>query len=395
MTARSADASGVDDVVRAQSALVSAIGVPFFEGNRIDSLRNGNAIFPAMLEAIESATSTIDLLTFVYWTGDIADRFAEALGAAATRGVRVRVLLDGWGALPMEDRLVTLMEEAGVDVRWFRPVSRWKAFWKLTHRTHRKVLICDHAVAFTGGVGIGKEWEGDARNPDEWRDTHFRIRGPAVRGLHSAFVGNWLEVAPEDGAITELPDVIPRAGTIPIQVIRSTASVSWSDLATLLRRLLLMANESIWISTPYFVPDEATARLLIRAAEAGVDVRVLLPGPYTDQRVAQVAGEAVYEDLLEGGVQLYEYQPTMIHQKITVVDSLIVSVGSGNLNHRSLLQDDEIQLTVTDPEFAGRMRSLLTTDLESAELVTPGQWKRRGVLQRAAEAVSNRFRSQM
>lgn len=376
-------------------ALVSALGSPFFEGNRIEILRNGVEIFPSMLKAIREARTQVDFLTYVYWTGDVAVEFADALCDAAGRGLHVRVLLDGVGAYPIDRSLVEQMERAGVDVCWFRPVKRWKAFLDLTHRTHRKVLVCDHRVGFTGGVGIGAEWEGNARNPDEWRDTHFRIEGPAVQGLQAAFVGNWLECSPSGPVEVPPSSTEAQSGKVPVQVTRSSAALSWSDMSTLRRTLLGLARSSIRISTPYFVPDEPTARFLVAAAARGVDVNILVPGEHIDHRVAKVAGEDLYEDLLDAGVRIWEYQPTMIHQKVTVVDDALVSIGSANLNHRSLYQDDEVQLIAADEGFAGEVNVMLSEDWKAASPVTPGQWKKRGRLQRLAEIVTRPFRRQM
>ena len=185
----------VDPASRYRRALEGVIGVPATEGNRVDVLRNGDEIFPAMLEAIGGAEHTVDLLTFVYWKGEVGRAFADALAERARVGVRVRVLLDGWGARTIERSLVALLEESGVAVRWFRPLGRLH-LGQFNHRTHRKVMIVDERVGFTGGVGIADEWQGDARNADEWRDTHFRVRGPAVDGLRSAFLDNWLETDP-------------------------------------------------------------------------------------------------------------------------------------------------------------------------------------------------------
>ncbi|MDQ3030384.1 MAG: phospholipase D-like domain-containing protein, partial [Actinomycetota bacterium] len=177
---------------RYRRTLEGLVGVPATEGNQVDVLRNGDEIFPAMLQAIREATSTVDITTYVYWTGDIAKHFAKALSDRSRDGVRVRVLLDAVGAHAMSAELGEQMKDAGCHLEWFRPPTTWKV-WETNNRTHRKVLICDEEVAFIGGVGIAKEWEGDARNPEEWRDTHLRVRGPAVDGLRAAFVGNWAE----------------------------------------------------------------------------------------------------------------------------------------------------------------------------------------------------------
>lgn len=377
-----------------RDTLEATLGVPFESGNRVDILRNGSEIFPAMLEAIEAAKVSVDFLTFVYWGGDIAERFAEALAGASRRGVRVRVVLDGLGSLPMDRELVDRIEEAGGRVVWFRPISRWTVPWRASSRTHRKILVCDDRVGFTGGVGIGEEWEGDATDPTSWRETHFRMTGPSVRGLGAAFLENWLEAADDVGPPPAVDEVAP-TGTLAVQVVRSRGGIDWSDRATLVWTLVGAARRSIRISTPYLVLNDTMAGHFLEAARRGVDVSMLVPGPHIDHRVAQVAGAAHYEALLEAGVRICEYQPTMIHQKIAVYDDEIVSVGSGNLNQRSQLQDHEVQLVVADGSFAARINDMLDEDFAQSRVLRPGDWKERGLLARAGEFLTRPFRRQL
>lgn len=379
---------------RFKGTLVSGLGIPFVDGNDLTILKNGVEIFPAMLDAIGAAERTVDFLTFVYWDGEIADTFARALGDAAQRGVRVRVLLDAIGAMRMSRALIGRMEECGVDVVWFRPPPRWTAPGKASSRTHRKILICDDEVAFTGGVGIGAEWEGNAEEPGSWRETHFRLRGPIVSSLGSAFLEDWLE-ASEDTPAPPPPAPTTGPGTASIQLLRSRGGLEWSDRATLLWLLLSAAEKRVRISTPYFVLDETTVEHFVSAAQRGVDVSVLVPGPHIDHRVAQVAGAAWYEELLEAGVRLYEYQPTMIHQKVAVYDDAVASIGSANLNQRSRLQDHEVQLIVADRPFAEALSRMLDDDFALAEPVRPGAWKRRPLHRRVAEALTRPFRRQL
>lgn len=377
------------------ATLSAAMGSPFFPGNRIEGLRNGREIFPAMLEAIGQASRSVDFLTYVYWSGTIALRFAEALSEAAQRGVQVRVLLDGVGAFPIDRGLLSRMRDAGVDARWFRPVSRWRRFWNVTHRTHRKVLVCDDRLGFTGGVGIGEEWEGDARDPSEWRETHFQVQGPAVSGLKAAFLENWLEAAEGDCSLGVGQIPTSHQGEAQILVVRSSAAARWSDLSTLFQFLFEGAQRSVRISTPYFVPDEAMTSRLVDVAERGLRVELLLPGPHIDLRVSRVAAETFYERLLDAGVGILEYQPTMIHQKVTIVDSHLVALGSANLNHRSLLQDDEVQLIVADDGFAAQMDAMLDDDAAASRPVSHGDWKKRGWLRRSVAAITRPFHRQM
>lgn len=378
------------DVVagRYQRALEGLLGYPATAGNCVEILRNGDRIFPAMLEAIASATSTIDFLTFVYWQGSIGREVAEALAERAAAGVRVRVLLDALGSLTMDRSLVDRMAAAGAQVEWFRPVTRLR-LRDNNHRGHRKVLVCDEEVAFTGGVGIADEWRGDARHPGEWRDTHFRVRGPAVDGLRAAFVQNWGETGRPlfDPDVDRFP-VQHEVGATVAQVVRGTAHSGWSDAATLVHSLLALARERIRITTAYFVPDPTVCRLLTQAARRGVEVDVLLPGPHVDKRFVQLAGESQYSGLLGAGVRLWAYQPSMLHAKVITVDSAVASVGSTNLTSRSLLLDDEVNLVAFDPEVAGVLDGHFDDDLVRSQPVEPASWSDRGLAQRALETLA-------
>lgn len=375
--------------------LEGVIGVPATEGNLVDVLVNGDQIFPAMLDAIGEARRTIDLLTFVYWRGGIGTRFAEALSDKARSGVRVRVLLDAWGASSIDPGLVSEMEDAGVRVRWFRPLHRLQPT-KVNHRTHRKVMIVDEATGFTGGVGIADEWSGDARSEDEWRDTHFRVRGPAVDGLRAAFLDNWLETDPEvfDASIDRFPDQ-PQPGGAVIQCVRGASEVGWSDISTLLLALLQLAKDRIRITTAYFVPDDELIGQLSAASDRGVKVEILLPGPHGDKRFVQLAGQAIYEQLLEHGIRIWHYQPTMLHAKIMTVDGLVANVGSANFNARSTELDEEINLVALDPDLVRQLDRQFDADLERSEEIQPGRWEDRSVGRRVLEGITRPLRHKM
>lgn len=351
-------------------------------------LRNGDRIFPAMFDAVRAATSTVDFLTFVYWQGSIGDEMATLLAERAAAGVRVRVILDAIGAFSMDRALVERMVRAGAQVEWFRPVNKAR-FWEANHRSHRKVLICDEEVAFTGGIGIADEWRGDAGGPAEWRDTHFRVRGPAVDGLRAVFVQNWAETGRPlfEAGVDRFP-VQPEAGRSTVQVVRGAAQTGWSDVATLVRSLLALAQERVRITTAYFVPDDATCRVLADTARRGVDVDVLLPGPHVDKRFVQLASESQYAGLLEAGVRLWSYQVSMLHAKVMTVDGRVASVGSANLTSRSLLLDDEVNVVVFDPEVVATLDADFGHDLARSEPVDPARWPERGLAQRAKEAVA-------
>jgi cardiolipin synthase len=368
--------------------LEGVLGVPATEGNQIDVLRNGDEIFPAMLDAIDRAEHTIDFLTFVYWKGEIGEEFARRLTDRAVDGRRVRLLLDAWGARSIEGELVRRMQDGGVHVRWFRPLSRLRPF-EVNHRTHRKVLIVDEAVAFTGGVGIADEWQGDARDAGEWRDTHFRVAGPCVDGLRSAFLDNWAETDPElfDEAIDRFPDQ-PQPGRAVVQCVRSASETGWGDVDMLIHTLLNLARARVRIATAYFVPDDDLTRRLCAAVDRGVDIEVLLPGPHADKRFVQLAAERSYETLLDHGIRIWTFQPSMLHTKVMTIDGTVSNVGSANLNIRSTALDEEVNLVALDPNLTSLLDRQFDDDLGRSIEIDSSRWQRRSLLERIAETMT-------
>ena len=369
---------------RIRRRLERLIGIAATEGNALVPLRNGDEIFAGMLGAIRGAEHTVDMMTFVYWKGDIAREFAQALAERARAGVRVRLLLDGFGSRLIEAEQLEAMERAGVNVAWFRRPLRLSPL-KQNHRCHRKVLVVDEEVAFTGGVGIAEEWCGDARDPSEWRDTHVEVRGPAVDGIAAAFAQNWAEC--HDELFDDRDRFIehPRQGDAIVQVVRGSASFGWQDMQTLIRVMIESAEERFRLATAYFSPDAYFIELLCAAARRGVEVEIVLPGPHTDKRVCQLAGQHFYEDLLACGVKIYQYQPTMMHAKVITVDRIAALIGSTNFNRRSLDHDEEVMLAVLDPVFTAALDEHFAADVEASELIKSGRWKRRSPVQRARE----------
>ncbi|MFF4488808.1 phosphatidylserine/phosphatidylglycerophosphate/cardiolipin synthase family protein [Streptomyces sp. NPDC001544] len=369
---------------RLRRRLERLIGVAATEGNELVPLRNGDRIFPAMLEAIKGARYTIDMMTFVYWRGEIAHEFAGALADRARAGVRVRLLLDGFGAKEIERELLERMGAAGVQVAWFRR-PLWLSPLKQNHRCHRKALVVDEHTAFTGGVGIAEEWCGDARHPGEWRDTHVRLRGPAVDGVAAAFAQNWAECCDDLYDERDRFAEHEQHGTSVVQVVRGSASLGWQDMQTLLRVVLTSAERRFRLATAYFAPDTYFVGLLCATARRGVDVEILLPGPHTDQRACRLAGQGHYARLLDAGVRIFEYQPTMMHAKIVTVDGIASLIGSTNFNRRSMDHDEEVMLAVLDEEFTATLDHDYDDDLTRAAPVDPGRWRRRAAVQRLRE----------
>jgi cardiolipin synthase A/B len=361
---------------RFRRRLEGLLGIPATEGNTVEILRDGREIFPAMLEAIAQARHTVDLLTFVYWAGDIATQFAEQLIERARAGVRCRVILDALGARHIDEDLVGEMERAGVRVRWFRPLvkERWPGY-----RTHRKVLICDERIAFSGGVGIADEWNGSSDDGTGWRETQLRVRGPAVDGLRAAFADDWIEVG---GALIEAHDRFPihsQDGGVTAMVVRGESEWGYSDVALLRHILVESAQERVRITSAYLSPDETVISWLGDATDRGVQVQLLVPGPQTDKEIARLAAAHVYDDLLEAGVEIFEFQPTMLHAKVMTVDGSVAVVGSSNFNERSFRHDEEVDVVLLDHHLTSLLDAQTDDDLARCDRVVPGQWNDRSL----------------
>ena len=348
-----------------------------------------------MLETIRGAEQTLCLTTYAWWRGEIAHEVAEALIERAGAGVECNVIIDAMGGIKLERDLFRRMLDAGVRVVRFRPPKPY-AVKRLENRTHRKLLIADGCVGMTGGVGIAEEWTGDAQDPDHWRDTHVRVRGPVVRGLFGAFADNWLEATGEvligEGYLPELPEK-PEGG--PMMVVRSAAGVGDSNAEALYYLAIAAARRTLDLTAAYFVPRPAFTEALCEAARRGVKVRVLVPGPHIDKQVVRVAGRAAYDDLVSCGVEVYEYAPTMLHAKSLVVDGVWSSVGSVNFDNRSFQQNDEATLCVRSEAFAAKLTEQFERDLGDAVAIEEDRWRRRGPGRRAVESATKLARREL
>jgi cardiolipin synthase A/B len=373
-----------EDFLRAAEALT---GAPVSWGNDIELLINGDEIFPCYLRTIREARETVCLLTYVYWRGDIAHEVADALCERARADVQCNVLIDAVGGMKLESEVLDRMVEAGVRVRRFRPVRAYAAK-QLANRTHRKILVADGHVGLTGGVGIAEEWTGNAEDPDHWRDTHVRVEGPVVRGLFGAFAENWLEAT---GEVLVGPEYLPKLddddGGGPMMVVRSSAGVGDSNVEALYYLAIAAAQETLDLTAAYFVPRPAFIEALQDAAERGVRVRILVPGANIDKPPVWVAGRASYDELIDAGVEVYEYRPTMLHAKTMTIDGAWSAVGSANFDNRSFQLNDEATLCVTSEAFAARLTEQFERDLEVSDRIEPDRWQRRGPVQRAGESV--------
>jgi cardiolipin synthase len=380
------------EFLRASEALT---GAPISHGNEAELLINGDRIFPAFLDTVASAERTLNLQTYIYWRGEIAHDVAAAVCDRAKAGVECRVILDALGAAKMETRLIDDMERSGVEVIRFRPPKPY-AIRRVTNRTHRRLLIADGRVGMTGGVGIASEWTGDAEDPEHWRDTHVRVRGPVVRGMQGAFAENWLEATGEVlGGEEHLPELEPLNDDGPMQVVRSSAKVGDTNVEALYYLAIASAQRSIDLTAAYFVPRPAFTRALEEAAGRGVDVRILVPGPHIDKSLVRVAGHAAYERLLDAGVRILEYQPTMLHAKSMAIDGVWASVGSVNFDNRSFQLHDEVTLCVWERGFADHLRETFERDLERSEEIDSGHWRGRPAHRRLVEAATRTLRREL
>ncbi|MEJ5992562.1 cardiolipin synthase [Ramlibacter sp. PS3R-8] len=365
-------------------AMGMLLGPDIVKGNRVDALHNGDNIFPAMLEAIRGARETVLFETFIYWSGEIGDQFADALSERARAGVKVHVLLDWLGSLKVDDRLVDEMKEAGVEVWHFHPL-RWYNLGRINNRTHRKLLIVDGRIGFTGGVGIAPPWTGDAQDEDHWRDSHFRVEGPVVAQMQSVMLSNWSKAT---GRILHGEDYFPEpreAGRQAAQMFHSSPSGGGESMQLMYLIAITAAVKTIDISSAYFVPDETARIALVSALKRGVRVRVITPGRKTDQQTVRHASRALWGDLLEAGAELHVYQPTMYHCKLVIVDGLLSSVGSTNFDPRSFYLNDEANLNVYDREFAGELTRVFENDLTRCKRVTLQEWQSRPTSEKIRE----------
>jgi cardiolipin synthase A/B len=383
---------GEPNFLRACEALT---GAPVSYGNDLDLLVNGDQIFPAYLDAIKAAEETVNLLTYAYWKGDVAIEVADCLTEKAKGGVECNVIIDALGGSQMDRKLLDMMRDAGVEISWFRPL-RLYAVRRLENRTHRKLLIVDGKVGFTGGVGIAEEWTGNAQDPDHWRDTHVRVSGPVVRGLQGAFAENWLECTGDVLAGDRyLPYIEELEDGGPMQVMRSSATVGDSNAEALIYLAVAAAKRSIELTSAYFVPRPAFTEALVEAAERGVRMRILVPGSHIDKQFVRTAGRAAYDELIEAGIEIYEYCPTMLHAKTLTVDDIWSSVGSVNFDNRSFQLHDEVTLCVQSEPFAGQLHEVFERDLENSERIEPDQWRERPITHRARENVTKYARREL
>ena len=370
------------------------LGPSILPGNHVTDLQNGAEIFPAMLAAIAAAQRTVTFETYIYWEGEIGQRFAEALSERARAGVDVNVTIDWVGSVTMDESQLEQMQDAGVHVERYRPLH-WYNLARMNNRTHRKLLVVDGRIGFTGGVGIGDPWMGHAQDPDHWRDIHFRIEGPVVAQMQAAFNDNWIKTTGQILNGAEYFPPLQPAGSMDAHVFLSSPAGGSESMHLMYLLAIAAAERSIDLAAAYFIPDELLTKALVAARHRGVEVRVLMPGDKTDSDAARMASKSGWGPLLLAGVEMYEYEPTMFHNKMLVVDRELVSVGSTNFDLRSFQLNDEASLNVYDKAFAERMTVVFETDLAHARTYTFKQWNERPWTEKFAEKFILPIRSQL
>lgn len=384
---------GVDDP-QFQRSLGNLLGPSLISGNKITAYRNGDEAFPAMLAAIRDAKRNIDLETFIYWKGDIGSQFTDALADRARAGVAVHVVIDAIGSgAQIDSHYFKTLRDAGATVENYHPVA-WYNLSKaarINHRTHRKLLIIDGRVGFTGGMGIADEWTGHAQDPDHWRDMHYRLDGPAVLQLQSAFCDNWMKTTGEvlDGE-DYFPEISQQDG-LPAQVFKSDAAGGSESMQLMFLLSIAAAEKNVRLATAYFVPDDLTVRTICEAAKRGVHVQILVPGPHLDVKIVRPASRATWGRMLEAGVEIYEYQPTMYHTKLLIIDDRWTSIGSANMDDRSFKLNDEANVNVLDRDFGITEAKVYDEDLKAAKQYRYEDWKHRSFGARLSEGLADLF----
>ncbi|MEO6227686.1 MAG: phospholipase D-like domain-containing protein [Thermomonas sp.] len=370
------------------------LGPGIVPGNKVTDLENGEEIFPAMLEAIRAARTTITLETYIYWSGDIGRRMADALEERARAGVKVKLMVDWAGSIKMDDALLDEMKAAGIDVQQYRPL-KWYNIGRLNNRTHRKLLVVDGRIGFTGGVGIADQWEGHAQDPDHWRDLHFRVEGPVVAQFQAAFNDNWIKTT---GEVLNGPDYfapLDAVGDMDAHMFVASPAGGSESMHLMYLMSIAAAAHTIDLEAAYFVPDDLIIKALVAARHRGVRVRVIVPGKHIDSETVRLASKASWGELLLAGVTIHEYQPTMMHNKLLIVDGLLTSVGSTNFDVRSFQLNDEASLNVYDAGFAARMTEVFNEDLKPTKAYDYATWKQRPLKEKLVEKFVLPIKSQL
>jgi cardiolipin synthase len=370
------------------------LGPAIVPGNRVTALQNGDQIFPAMLEAIRGARESITFETYIYWSGDIGRQFADALCERAGAGLKVHVLLDWLGTSRIDGQYLADMKAAGVEVERYHPLH-WYHLSRLNNRTHRKLLVVDGRIGFTGGVGIADAWAGNANDKDHWRDSHYKIEGPAVAQMQAAFDDNWIKTRAQVLFSSVYFPELAQVGRSRAQVFKSSPDEGSESVRLMYLLSIASATRSIRLQAAYFVPDDLAIETLVTARKRGVKIEIIVPGPHTDSEIVQGASRSRWAALLDAGVLIYEFQPSLYHCKVLIVDDVWVSVGSTNFDNRSFRLNDEANLNVYDAVFAAEQASIFERDKNVSRLMTRRDFKNRSIFGKMFDAVAGILREEL
>lgn len=370
------------------------LGPGLLVGNRIKALQNGDEIFPAMLEAIRGARQTITFETYIYWSGEIGKKFSEALCERAKAGVKVHVLLDWVGTGKIETQYLDDLKASGVEVERYHPL-RWYNVTRINNRTHRKLLVVDGRIGFTGGVGIADLWSGHAQSKDHWRDSHYQLEGPAVAQMQAAFTDNWIKTRAKILFGSEYFPVLQPVGESLAQVFKSSRGEGSESVRLMYLLSIASATKTIRLQAAYFVPDDLAIETFVSARKRGVKIEIIVPGPHMDAKIVASASRSLWGALLDAGVEIYEYQPTMYHCKVIIVDDVWVSVGSTNFDDRSFRLNDEANLNIYDDAFAAEQIKVFEEDKTKSRLMTRSEFKNRSKVGKMFDEIAGTLRRQL
>lgn len=375
-------------------SLVGLTGIPFLPGNAVTILNNGDEFFPAMLAAIRRARKSVTIEAYIYWHGAIGREFALALAERARAGVPVKILLDAVGSSTIGAEILAILERGGCELAWFNPI-KWYSLGRFNYRTHRKSLIVDGAIGFTGGAGIADQWTGHAQDPDHWRDMQIRIEGPGVTPLQTGFAQNWLATTRElVSGPAFFPDVKP-AGSVAVHAMLSSPATGASAARLLYYYSIVCARRSILIANSYFVPDQAAIDALVDACRRGVDVKILVSGRRNDNWLARHNSVRLYGPLLAAGIRVFEYNRTMLHHKTMVVDGHWATIGTANFDNRSFAFNEESNVSFVDASAVHEIAHAFEKDQALSEEISLRMWRKRGLIARASEFVAAFMRDQV
>jgi cardiolipin synthase A/B len=366
------------------TTIAGVTGMPLVPGNRVVVYNNGDEFFPAMLAAIESATLSVTMEQYIYWEGEVGRRFAEAFSEKARSGIPVKLLLDAVGSSTIGEDIFRILEAGGCQVAWYRPIH-WYTLSRGNQRDHRKSIVVDGRIAFTGGAGLGDQWLGSAENEREWRDIQIGIEGPGALALQTGFAQNWMASTGEIVAGPRFFPYVAPVGDVEVQTIQSSPILGAGAVGTMYLVALQSAKQFIYIANPYFIPDSRVIEMLAEACKRGVIIKLMVAGAHNDTWWARQNSVRRYGQLLEAGLEIYEYQPTMLHQKTMVVDGVWATVGTANFDNRSFALNEETNTCFHDPELVDQLCATFLADLTQCRQMNIDEWRRRGFWQQASE----------